>query len=452
MLLFLQFHKRRSLSNPHILIVMNIKNKDGFSWWIIAIILLFLTIIVFIVNGNTWATQVLAACLGAIITIIATRLLLSSQSKIEEKQREAEDDSKRKLELHNAKLKVYSDFVSKMYEILKDNKIDEKEILDLRTRIFGQVSFYASGDIILEKINKELENVNPRDIDMMQLRFARIAGILQKDLRENLSIKYESYNSLWNTFNGMLEKYMSSGGDKDSTNSESHGVSKINNTTNNEIITEGSPDFLNNDFWHFAMWGAEEQIKSLQDGIHELNLVEYGEDWRTNLIKKVQKDDLIFLFRSGGMGYMGVYRALGWRIFEFGDNDYCRETMNMFGEPQVVIDTNTDKNKIEKYLAQSDIYESREDGATLCSSIIVEPLAFSTNGIQNPGGVYRRTISHYDYGYGIKQLERFMTVLNDENGYKSMVEMGCNIDLFKRILSSGEIQPASRDDNGNWLN
>ena len=231
-----------------------------------------------------------------------------------------------------------------------------------------------------------------------------------------------------------------------------NGVSSNENEIKINNDNSSDSDFLKNCFWHFAMWGAEEQIKSLQDGTYELNLVEYGEEWRTNLIKQVRKDDLIFLFRSGGTGYMGVYRALGWRIFEFGDNDYCKETLSMFGESQIVIDSKTDNVQLERDLQRSDIYESREDGATLCSSIIVEPLAFSLNGIENPGGVYRRTISRYDHGYGIKQLERFMTVLNEENGYKSMVEMGCNIELFKRILSSGEIQPASRDDKGNWLN
>lgn len=425
---------------------MNLKSKDSFFWWLfIFFVLLGLTVIVFIVNGNTWATQVLAACLGAIITIIATRLLLSSQSKIEEKQREADDVYKRNLELYNAKLKVYSDFVSKMYEILRDDEIEEKEIKDLRTRLFGQVGFYASGEM-LDNIDTVLQNANHDEIQNMQLRFARIAGILQKDLREDSPIDYTSFNRLWSTFEGILDTFNN---DKKTNNEELADERKI--PSNYDTPTDDNTNFLNNGFWHFAMWGVE-QIDALKEGKRELNLIEYDEDWRTNQIKKIKNNDLIFLFRSGGLGYMGVFRAIGWRVFEFGENDYCRETLNMFGEPQEVFDTNTDKDRIEKDLAQSDIYESREDGATLCSSVIVEPLVFSANGIENPGGVYRRTISSYDHGYGIKQLERFMAVLNDENGYKSMVEMGCNIDLFKRILSSGEIQPASRDYNGNWLN
>ena len=108
-------------------------------------------------------------------------------------------------------------------------------------------------------------------------------------------------------------------------------------------------------------------------------------------------------------------------------------------------------------MEQSDIYRSREDGADLCSSIIVEPLAFSRYGIGNPGGVYRRTISRYDRGYGLMQLARFMAIMDDETVYdihdngESKAEMGCNKELFKRILANGNIKPAARDNDGNWI-
>ena len=200
------------------------------------------------------------------------------------------------------------------------------------------------------------------------------------------------------------------------------------------------------------MWGGE-QLKALSQGIYELNLVEYEEEWRTNLMKQVSKDDLIFLFRSGGPGYMGVFRALGWRIFEFKDSNIVTETLNIFGESEILI---TDNNQIEIDLARSDIYNSRKDGATLCSSLIVEPLAFARNGIGNPGGVYRRTISRYDHGYGLMQLARYMAIMDNDNIYDIYIEdgkkhsMGCNKERFNQILMSGNIQKAERDENGEW--
>lgn len=450
---------------------MDINKNNRITWLIMATVILFLTIIVFEVNGNTWAAQVLAACLGAIITIIATRFLLKEQSNIELKQaleqskiefqqaleqsridfeqtiklREAEDKSKRELELYNAKLKVYSEFVSNMYEILRDNKITGDEFLDLRTRIFGQLSFYASGDI-LESINDLLKKVkNYKDPLQMQPQFVEIARVLQMDLRKDWPINKNSASDLWYTFDGLLDNGNSSDEDVININSDD-----LTHNAMDSVVANDSPDFLKKCFWHFAMWGAE-QLTSLSEGNYELNLVEYNEEWRTNLMRQVKKDDLIFLFRSGGPGYMGVYRALGWRIFEFKENDECLETLYYFGRNELEI---SDKERIEKDLLRSDIYESREDGATLCSSLIVEPLAFASRGIGNPGGTYRRTISRYDRGYGFLQLARFMAIMDDNNVYNIFDNkpMGCNKELFKQILESGNITPAPRDDKGNWIN
>ena len=422
---------------------------DGFLT-ILFIVLLITTVVVYISDGNLWAIQVLSACLGAIITIIATRLLLSKQSDLENKRdierREADEREKRDFEIYNAKLKVYSKFVSQMYQFLSDGKVEEPEILDLRTQIFGQVSFYAKKDI-LELINDELKEKNYTDTQQMQRTFANIASILQKDLREDWPVNPKSSYELWDTFDELLDK-------SQGENIFQEKTTKTESLSVEMPIESATSNSLNNCFWHFTMWGSDEQLKALREGIYELNLVEYdGINWRTNLIKQVQKDDLIFLFRSGGWGYMGVYRARGWRIFEFGENKTV-ETIHIFGEEENVI---TDEAIINEDLKRSDIYKSKENGATLCSSIIVEPIAFSKDGIGNPGGVYRRTISRYYREYGLKQLARFMAIMDDNNIYnvhnngEKTFTMGCNKELFKGILASGNIQPAQRDEKGNWV-
>ncbi len=428
--------------------------KDYFSWikkdtiWIVLfLIVLIITIVIFIVNGNTWATQVFAACLGAIITVIVTRLLLDKQSEIDEKLRKEqergereleeskkefakelralEEKSKRNFEIYNAKLKVYSSFVSKMYNILRDNEVTKDELLDLRTQILGQVSFYADGDI-LAGINKEL-SFKRENIESIQRSFANIASLLQKDLRGN-DWKADSDGAikLWITFDGLLDEF--------------------NETTQQPIVNTISDDIaskcFNSTFWHFNMLGAEEQLGALSKGVFELNLIEYDEDWRTGLIRQVQENDLIFLFRAGGPGYMGVYRAKGWKIFQFNTEDgSTTETLNIFGSTEQVI-----HNPSEDEINKSDIYESKEDGATLCSSLIVEPLAFARTGVGNRGGVYRRTISRYDRGYGLIHLACFMAIMDNDDIYNTYLEdgkkhtMGCNKELFKRILAIGNIE------------
>ena len=161
----------------------------------------------------------------------------------------------------------------------------------------------------------------------MLFRSAEIACILQRDLRKDWPVNVQSAYTLWDTFDGLLDNSKSSDGVASNRIKD--------NETNCAVVTDTprnneKPSAIYNGFWHFAMWVAEQQINALREGVYELNLIEYNEDWRTNLIKQVKKDDLIFLFRSGGCGYMGVYRALGWRIFEFGENGVCKETLNLF--------------------------------------------------------------------------------------------------------------------------
>ena len=48
------------------------------------------------------------------------------------------------MKLYNAKLKIYSDFVSCMYETLRDNQITEEEFINLRTELLGKVCFYVN--------------------------------------------------------------------------------------------------------------------------------------------------------------------------------------------------------------------------------------------------------------------------------------------------------------------
>lgn len=355
--------------------------------------------------------------------------LATKQSELQKelliKQSESEASKDKDIRYYEKKLEIYSDFVSKMFNILNDNEISEKEILDLRSQIFGKISFYVTGDV-LEDINLELQTVEDyKNTLQMQPKFTKIAHLLQKDLRIDQPIKEKSANELWSTFDTLLDS--------------------VSSTTD-----------MPKCFWHFAMWGADEQLKALREGLFELNLIEInGEERRTNLVKQVQENDLVFLFRSGGWGYLGVYRVIGWRVFE-SDGNTVTETISLNGAPPQSIE---DFNKVKEDLIKSDIYHSiklgttLENGVTHCSSIIVEPLAFARNGIGNPGGVYRRTISRYYHEYGIKQLARFMAIMEDDKVYNiyNGVNMGCNKELFKKILESYNIQPASRDENGNWL-
>ena len=413
----------------------NIKNWIG--WSIVGIVILATTILVFGSNNTSWPAQVLAACLGALVTIIATRLLLSSQSDIDEINRKKEDEIKKEQERFNAKLKVYSDFVSKMFEAYKDNDISAEELRDLRTQLFGKVSFYAEKNV-LEQIDTKMK-IRKNFLDGgTALFFAEITAILQKDLRKDWDgTPPEKINELWASFQKIID-LIEPEEDKDNTILLKQPKESSNETvydTNQEQQTEElkeQPKRLKQQAWHFIMWG-DKQLEKLKEGFTELSLVEYGEYWRTNLVKQVREGDIIMLFRRGGGGYIGAYKAIGRRVFIREDNVVTEEYLK-FGEDPIVKAEEywngegiiyEDKETV-KHLREFDIYDSiLGDGATSCANIIVEPIAFKEGGVGNPGGVYRRTISRYDSLYAGMLMQRFekagVIIDGKENDYELYV-------------------------------
>ena len=117
------------------------------GWALVAGLALFATIMVFGSTGTSWPEQVMAACLGALITIMATRLLLSTQREGEKEQ-----------ELNNKKLGVYSDYVSEMYEALSDGNVTSDELKKFRTKLFATVGFYAEDDVFKQIYDKMIEH------------------------------------------------------------------------------------------------------------------------------------------------------------------------------------------------------------------------------------------------------------------------------------------------------
>ena len=361
------------------------------------------------------------------------------QKALMEKQSENETNKDKNIKIFEKKVEEYSEFIRLMWKDATEiNNIKQWDVL--RNQIFNKLIFYLEDDS-LSKLIELMEELAGGKVQPIKA-YSEITNLLKADIGKKNDVS-KSLSELWSALEMPTEQ---------NTISEGTSIPEVHISSN--TFSENAPLNNNCQFWHFAMWGAEEQIKALREGIYELNLIEYNEEWRTNLIKQVQENDLIFLFRSGGWGYMGVYSALGWRIFEFGDNEECKETIHLYGKSDEII---TDKDQIKKDLEKYDIYNSYDDGASLCSSIIVEPLAFARNGIGNPGGVYRRTISRYYQEYGMKQLARFMAIMDNENEYnvhyngESTVDMGCNKEVFKKILDSYNIQPAERDKNSNWL-
>ena len=347
-----------------------------------------------------------SAFLGALITALITRSLLNDTQNIEEK-------TKKNIKIHESKIQVYSEFISKLWDTLKDDNLTEDELRNIRSNVFQKLIFYLSDEHINE-LCKLIDNIKPHDntkskesvqnngklTGKLIETFSSMTILLKKDINESTKNKSKKITEvqkiievqkLWKTFKLQPIDKCEDSENETKTQLDISEKTKIMIPTENKI-------FSYNQAWHFAMWGDEQLNAIGEDKINELSLIEYGEEWRTNLLKQIKENDIVFLFRRGGYGYIGAFRPKGWRIFE---KEHNTETIHEFGKDDVV------RNITEENKAKYDIYGGIDDGADLCANLIVEPIYYFPNSGTNPGGVYRRTISRYYSEYADKLMEWF---------------------------------------------
>ncbi|MBR5357353.1 MAG: hypothetical protein IK121_10580, partial [Lachnospiraceae bacterium] len=258
-------------------------------------------------SDNAVGPNLITAFVGVVLSALVTLVLLNGQTKDEE-------DKERKMKLYNAKLEVYSDFVFSMYELLsmKNTNQDLSEnFSSLRTKLLGKVCFYVNDKKVIEGIKEELDNVKDlNDDNKMAKAFAGITNILQNDLRKEGWIdSQKDVLDLWGKFEEISAN-------TNNDNEVANALPILDEVAQRQDQMNEESKRLDNQAWHFIMW-SDIQLDKLKEGFKELSLVEYGEYWRTNLVKQVGKDDIIMLFRRGGYGYVGAYRAIGWRVFYF---------------------------------------------------------------------------------------------------------------------------------------
>lgn len=388
----------------------------------IGIFLAVLAICFFVFHIPDFYPQILAiiasACLGAGATAWITRLLLDSQKK-------AEEEKEKNIKIYENKIAVYSEFISKLWKTMADGYLNEDELRDIRSEVFNKLIFYLGIEDI-KKLSKEIEgikelqprlsedneSINSKDSGTLVTIYSEITDILRNDINkgkdDNDALKdaTNELSALWTGFGIQPTELATEKQVLDSDISQDNNVIYPTPSTT-EDSTEVPSQYTHNKIeyvqaWHFAMWD-DKQIKALNEGIHELSLVEYEESWRTNLVRQVRETDVVFLFRRGGIGYVGAFRPKGWRIFEYDDDEKLYETIHLFGEENDVIvkEEALVKADVEKY----DIYGGIIDSADFCSNLIVEPIIYIPEGVGNPNTVYRRTISRYDAGYAVTLMK-----------------------------------------------
>lgn len=380
----------------------------------VGILAALLAICFFIFHIPDFWPQILAiiasAFLGAGVTAWITNTLLNNKQK-------SEEEKEKNIKIYENKIAVYSEFISKLWKTMADGYLNEDELRDIRSEVFNKLIFYLGIDDIKKlsdeiikikdlqpKLSEDKEGIDSKDSGLLVKAYSEITNLLRNDIKKGLDGN-DAINNAANELSVLWTKFGIQPVEKlalDMVTSQDNNVIRPTPSTTEENNEMPLQDTLNKkgfvQAWHFAMLG-DKQLDAIGEGkINELSLIEYEEEWRTNLLKQVSENDIVFLFRRGGYGYVGAFKPLGWRIFDYNEQ---KETLHRFGHQEQVKSVND--ADVMKY----DIYNGRDDGADLCSNLIVEPIAYVPDGVGNPGGVYRRTISRYDAGYAATLLELF---------------------------------------------
>ncbi|MDR1884153.1 MAG: hypothetical protein LBR26_15440 [Prevotella sp.] len=401
--------------------------KESIPYWLGAIICLSIVCFVLLyfseaqiptIFTSSGIVAIISAVMGVMLTAFAMSMQLAQQS-------DAEAQKDKDVKLYQEKIAVFSKFTEKMWNMIDDENITIQALKELRKECFNKLVFYLNekqikkmAEFIAEISYEDVADDNLEDKDTANLRsvFADITHLLQgilkekkkKEKKEDENEKKGSLILLYNSFHTEKPESLESNKQTDSKNQPENQTQNIQQKGNDPT------------YWHFNMLNIEKQINAFKNGNWVLALIEYGEEWRTNLLKQVREGDVIFLFKRGGKGYIGAFRAIGYEIIE-------------------------ESNPENKDTAKYDIYGGLEDGATLCSNILVEPIAYNYKGV----GYYtvrRRTIERMNDTEAVKYLlTRFAEEELDEDRKSGAGRLDENTDVkldsdyFNKLLQMNNL-------------
>jgi hypothetical protein len=187
-----------------------------------------------------------SAIIGVVLTAFAISIQLSQQS-------DAEAQKDKDVKIFEQKVKIYSEFTSKIWKMADDVESNPKELdkkyNELRIMCFDKLVFFLSpGEIEqLAKVIGEIDTKKPFDHNLSHL--CKITNILQS----SLEIKHEKESYLTDLYKAFDRKDIDI---KEATK-------QIDGSINNSNIT----------FWHFNLFG-DDQIEAFKKGNWCLSLIE----------------------------------------------------------------------------------------------------------------------------------------------------------------------------------
>lgn len=408
-------------------------------------------------TGHDLLFQILAVVLSVIFTAIVTSTLLSGQT-------DKEEEREKSIKVYENKIAAFSQFISTMWAIqdTKDGEsIKPAQIYKLRTEAFDKIIFYLDSEQMKSIAGIFREFKFDSDETFYTEAFSKVTKILRENLMKDVT-RENDIAELWSSFNSMAqtvndaceecEECEECEGEAPETTSQSvqaavespapqtSGEVKINKWVNGclhlNILRKG---------WHYAIFDKMKNSDKFGKGVLALGLCEYNkETWRTDKVKKSKKDQIVFLYQSGGPGYVGAFLVKGWVVVESsGDKVALRVLVKEFdkGSDEMKIE---EKENVKEYVDLLCADRWLKDGSTSVAYLLVVPLFFSEKGVGRVSGVYRSTISSYHPVYAWKTLEKMSSVPDNLTGYYTLnnekKSLAIDRDAFEKILKSNNIR------------
>ena len=392
--------------------------------------------------------QIIAVLLAVWCTAVVTNQLLTGQSSKEEAR-------EKNIKVHENKIAVYADFVSKMWATLNDGQVEPDEMVSVRAEVFNRLIFYLK-DLQVREISASFEKLEKDSSpDMYVEVFQEITKVLRNDVLERDSeSKTGDIQTLWNRFNKFLPEPV------EETPAPAIEVKEEAQAIFEPVVEVPiiESKHIKSPCFHFNILSTEWQYEIFSNGAQALALCEYGESWRTNLIKRCGYNDVVFLYKTGGPGYVGAFLAKGWIVFEAdGQGKLTKIVESIFeesGKKTAPVEESEWQKKVDLYDAQDYI----DDGCTLISYLLVDPLVYYAGGV-GCISVYRRTIAAYDSGDAWKTLARFKSILDTEPKedvncytYENQVNrIQTNEDALKKLIADNNIVSSKWDSKVGWI-
>lgn len=164
------------------------KNSKQYVFKIVGCMMLVMVCAIIVFTYQDFPARLMAAILGVVITATITVVLLDGQSK-------KDQTAKRNSKIFEEKLRIYQDFLTTLYNVVKDHKLteDEKLLLEFKTSLVAMHCKPKNLDSVSASVRKVISSFCPSDEKKKQNSQGNIP-LLESLLGVVQALKIDLYN------------------------------------------------------------------------------------------------------------------------------------------------------------------------------------------------------------------------------------------------------------------